>query len=58
MKTLREKQGLTRAALARRIGVSGPYISMIESGTRKAQSLPMLKKFAKALRVPLATLLE
>ena len=35
-----------------------PYVSMIESGERKRPSLPVLKRLAKALGVPVTALLE
>jgi len=57
VKALREEQGLTQAALAKRSGVTEAYISMLESGTRKNPSLPTLKKLAKALGVPVGRLL-
>jgi transcriptional regulator with XRE-family HTH domain len=57
VKALRQKRGLTQAALARKMHVTAPYISMIESGARAAPSLPMLKKLAKALGVSVTELL-
>jgi transcriptional regulator with XRE-family HTH domain len=36
IKALREARGLTATELARAIGVSGPLISLIESGDRRA----------------------
>lgn len=57
VKALREERELTQAALARKIGVTAPYISMLESGARAAPSLPMLKKLARALGVPVTELL-
>jgi transcriptional regulator with XRE-family HTH domain len=38
-------------------GVSKNYIAMLETGTRKAPSLPVLKRLAKALGVPVTELL-
>jgi transcriptional regulator with XRE-family HTH domain len=58
IKKLREDQGLTQAALAKKIDVTEAYISMIESGARKNPSLPTLKKLARALGVPVTELLE
>jgi transcriptional regulator with XRE-family HTH domain len=58
VKRLREAQGLTQADLAKRAKVTRPYITMLESGARKAPSLPMLKRLAKALGVPVTELLE
>jgi transcriptional regulator with XRE-family HTH domain len=58
VKRLRWRRGLTQAVLARKIGVTEAYVSMIESGVRRAPSLLILKKLAKALGVPVANLLR
>jgi transcriptional regulator with XRE-family HTH domain len=50
--------GLTQAEVAKRAGVTRFYISLLESGTRRAPSLPVRKRLAKALGVPLTTLLD
>jgi XRE family transcriptional regulator of biofilm formation len=55
---LREEKGLTQEGLAKLAGVTKPYVSMIESGNRKSPSLPVLKRLAKALGVPVTALLE
>jgi transcriptional regulator with XRE-family HTH domain len=55
---LRRQQHLTLLQLARRVGVTEAYMSMLESGARKNPSLAMLKKLAKALKVTLAELVE
>jgi transcriptional regulator with XRE-family HTH domain len=47
---------LTLLQLARRVGVTEAYMSMLESGARKNPSLAMLKKLAKALGVSVAEL--
>jgi DNA-binding XRE family transcriptional regulator len=46
---LREKQGLTQLELARRIGVSQPFIANIESGESRNFSLETLIRLAIAL---------
>lgn len=56
LKKLREEKGLTQEELAKLAGVTKPYVSMIESGDRKRPSLPVLKRLAKALGVPVKTL--
>jgi DNA-binding XRE family transcriptional regulator len=38
LKALREAKGLTLEALARTVGISPPYLSMIESGERQPDS--------------------
>ena len=50
--------GLTQAALAQKAGVSGTYITMLETGARKNPSLDLLKRLAKALGVSIADLVE
>jgi DNA-binding XRE family transcriptional regulator len=46
----REHRGLTQARLGKACGVSTPYISQLESGSRLA-SQPTLRKLASALKV-------
>jgi putative transcriptional regulator len=53
---LRKQQHMTLLELARRVGVTEAYMSMLESGARKNPSLATLKKLAKALKVTLAEL--
>jgi transcriptional regulator with XRE-family HTH domain len=57
LKTLREAKGLTQDQLAKKAGVTEAYVSMLESGKRKAPSLPALQRLAKALGAPVAELL-
>ncbi len=47
----REERGLTKTALARKVGVTLSLISEIEKGTRNAHP-EMIRRLAKALRVP------
>ncbi len=54
---LRKQQNLTLLQLARRVGVTEAYMSMLESGERKNPTLATLKKLAKALRVTVQKLL-
>jgi transcriptional regulator with XRE-family HTH domain len=58
IKQLRQTKGLTQAELAKKAHVTRPYITMLENGVRKAPSLPMLQRLAKALGVPVTALLE
>ncbi len=46
---LREKRGLTQSALARKMGVSQPFIAKLESGEGHNYSLETLLKIAEAL---------
>jgi transcriptional regulator with XRE-family HTH domain len=58
VKKMREEQGVTQAQLAKKAGVTEAYVSMIEGGVRKNPSLPILKRLARALGVPVGELLE
>jgi transcriptional regulator with XRE-family HTH domain len=58
LKDFRERRGLSQQALAERVGVSDAYIAMLETGTRRNPSLPLLQRLAKALGVPVTALLE
>jgi transcriptional regulator with XRE-family HTH domain len=57
LKALREKKGLSQAEVAKRTGVTRFYVSQLESGLRKNPSLPVLKRLARALGVPVTELL-
>lgn len=52
----RGAQGLSLEQLARLTGISGPALSLIETGKRDPR-LTTLKRIADALRVPPATLI-
>lgn len=58
IRELREQKGIGLNKLARMVGISGPYLSQIESGVRKNPSYDVLNKIAGALEVPLATLIQ
>ena len=58
LKALREKRGLSQTEVAKRSDVTRFYVSQLESGLRKNPSLPVLKRIAKALGVPVTELLE
>ena len=58
IRKLREDRRLTQAEVAKRADVSKQYVTMLERGTRKAPSLPVLQRIAKALGVPVTELLE
>lgn len=53
----RHRRKLTQEALAKRVGVHQVTIARLESGSRKP-SMEMLHRLAKALKVPVAQLLE
>jgi transcriptional regulator with XRE-family HTH domain len=50
LRTIRKKNGLTQAELARRVGVSRSYINKIENGEAKP-SLTLLERIASILGV-------
>lgn len=53
IRQLRERRGLTRAALAEKTGVSAVYLKKLEAGERTSPSLPALASIARALGVTL-----
>ena len=55
VKLWREHRGLTQHELARRAGISKPYLSQIETGKRKG-TVETLNAVAQALEVPLDAL--
>ena len=54
----RNEKGMSQRELANASGISNADISRLESGKRKASSPAVLKAIAKALNVPVETLLE
>ena len=54
----RAAKGWTQRELARRVKVTPPYITQLELGLRTNPSLPVLRRLAKALGVPVAALLD
>jgi transcriptional regulator with XRE-family HTH domain len=56
LKRLREKRGMTQAALATKVGMSRAYLARLEMG-RHDPPLSRLRKLAKALQVPVTDLL-
>jgi transcriptional regulator with XRE-family HTH domain len=57
LKERREGLGLTREQLAKKAKVTTAYVSMLEAGKRKNPSLPVLRRLAKELGVPVTELL-
>ena len=49
IRELRERRGLTREALAAKVGVSAVYVKKLEAGERTSPSLPALARIARAL---------
>jgi transcriptional regulator with XRE-family HTH domain len=58
IRQLRKQRGLTQAEIAKAAKVTKEYITMLERGQRKNPSLPILKRIAAALDVPVGRLLE
>ena len=58
IKRLRIERGLTQVELAKKAKVTQTYVAKIEGGDRVSPSLPVLKRLAKALGVPVTALLE
>jgi len=58
LKRLREQRGLSQAALAKRVKVTQPYITMLESGAFDNPTLDTLRRLAKALNTTVAELVE
>ena len=58
VKRIRKVKGLTQQALADKAKVTDAYIAMLETGVRTNPTNDTLKKLAKALKVPVAELLE
>ena len=57
LKKLREARAMTQETLATKIGVSRAYLSRLEMG-RHDPSLSLLRRLAKALKVPVGRLVE
>ncbi len=58
LRRIRDPKGLTQDDVARKAKVTKPYLSQLEPGARKNPSLPVLKRLARALGVPVTELLE
>ncbi|MHC4470298.1 MAG: helix-turn-helix domain-containing protein [Planctomycetota bacterium] len=58
LKEARERAGLTQTELAEKAGLTGSYISILESRKKPPPSDPVLKRLARALRVAESKLLE
>lgn len=58
LKRLRERQGLSQLALAKRAKVAQAYISEMEADAKKNPGIVTLRKLAAALRVPVTEFLR
>jgi transcriptional regulator with XRE-family HTH domain len=57
IKRLRTQRGLTQAQLAERAGISQPYLSQLEAGTKGRPAVQIVQTLAKALGVKIDDLL-
>lgn len=57
IKRIREDSNLSLTELADKIGISRPYLSLIESNQRTNIKTELLNKIAEILNVPVSTLL-
>ncbi len=58
LRTLREEKGWTQEELAGKARVERSYLTKLETDAKVNPSLAVLKRLAKALRVPVTELLE
>lgn len=58
IKYYREAQGLSLAEVGNRAGISASYLNRLESGTRRAPSIPIIENIAYALGVPVSHLFQ
>jgi transcriptional regulator with XRE-family HTH domain len=57
IRRLREESGLTQAQLAERVSVTSAYLARLEAGEHDHPSLDIVRRLARALKVPLNRLL-
>jgi transcriptional regulator with XRE-family HTH domain len=57
IKKIREESNMSLSELAERIGISRPYLSLIESNQRTNIKSELLSKISESLNVPVSTLL-
>ncbi len=58
LRALREQRGMTQEQVAKKAGVTKFYVSQLETGLRKNPSLPVLRRLARALGVPVGKLVD
>ncbi len=56
VKRLREAKGWSQRDLAARALVTGAFVAMIETGAKRRASVPVLRRFERALGAPFGTL--
>jgi len=55
IKTIRTSKQISQKALAKQVGITPNYLSMIENNAKKP-SLTLVEKLAMVMNIPLATL--
>ncbi len=58
LRELREQRGLSQIEVAKRAKLTNVYLSLLENGKKRNPSLTVLRALAKALNVPVASLME
>jgi transcriptional regulator with XRE-family HTH domain len=58
LRARRTAANLTQVQLAKRAQIARGYLADLEAGHRENPSLPVLRRLARALRVPVTALLE
>jgi transcriptional regulator with XRE-family HTH domain len=57
IRKIREERGLTQQQVAERASITQGYLALLESGERENPSLDIVRRLARALKVPLTDLL-
>jgi len=57
IRRLREASGLTQGQLAERVSITSSYLARLEAGEHDHPSLDIVRRLARALKVPLKELL-
>lgn len=58
LRRLRQRKGFTQDQLARRAKVDRGYLAQLETGHKVNPSLPVLRRLARAIGVPVTELLK
>lgn len=57
IRKIREERGITQQQLAERASITPSYLATLEAGERENPSLDIVRRLARALKVPLMDLL-
>jgi XRE family transcriptional regulator of biofilm formation len=58
LRTLRRQRRLSQATLAARVGITQPYVSLLEAGRKPNPSLAVIRRLAQVLSVRVSALLD